>query len=550
MPRTLLRQDRSLNVHKKKALVLGFIALLWINMPYLVGWLVSNSSDDCSFGGFFIFEQDGFSYLAKMRQGAKGNWLFHLPYTTEPHQGALLYVFYLTVGKAARLVGIPLINAYHITRLLGSGLLLAAGARFITHFATSRWRLLSWGLLLLGGDAGWLVTLFNPRYIAYASVTPDAFLYSVLFGPPHIIIALAILLWLLQKVLQQIESPAQNIRWNIWLLLMPGGLLMALARPEYVAVLLSVLGAYWLALLLTRRKFPIREALLFSGTAFPGTIYALYVFYISKANPVIAAWTTQNPFYTPPLVNLLAGIGPLLLPGLLGVISGRWWQDEKRLLLVAWAVALPIMLYLPLSLNRRLVGGAHFALTLPAGYWLDKQLLPWLQGAQWRRVIVGPLTALAALILISYPLLFSLGAAGFVASRPDQLFLSANERDALAWLAEHGEGAIILSAEQTGNHIPAFSNATPVLGHPIETLSVEQKRADVARFYTTDASPAERQATLAHYGVNYVWFGPAERALGSFDPAGVDGIQLVFQQEQEQIWATGIPISTGDARDR
>ena len=53
------------------------IALLWANLPYLMGEAISTPQN--RFGGFFLYEQDGYSYLAKMRQGAGGAWLFHLP---------------------------------------------------------------------------------------------------------------------------------------------------------------------------------------------------------------------------------------------------------------------------------------------------------------------------------------------------------------------------------------------------------------------------------------------------------------------------------------
>ena len=516
-------------------LLLGSVALVWANLPYLAGYLVEDQH--LVYSGFFIFEQDGYSYLAKMRQGAEGSWLFHLPYTTEPQQGVLLYVLYLLIGKITRWLGIPLVAGYHLARLFGTGILLASAARFVRQFATTtRWQLASWTLLLFGGGVGWLISVFNPQYVAYASTAPDAFLYSVLFGPPHVIIALAILLWLLTGTSRQLQSLSADPPWRAWGTLAIGGLLMALARPEYMAVLLSVLGACWLVLVLRHRRVLIRKALLLGGIALPGTLYALYVYTISKTVPAIAAWTAQNPFFTPPLLNLLAGMGPLLLMGALGLVSGRWWREKSRLLLVAWTVVLPAMLYLPLSLSRRMAGGAQFALALPAGYWLDQHLLPWLQKVRWRKVIVGPPAALLALILISYPLLFGLGAINFVSSRPDKLFLPTDEMAALTWLAGQGDGRIVLSAEQTGNHIPAFSSATPVLGHPIETLAVDEKRADVARFYATGTSPAERQAILARYEVDTVWWGPAERELGRFSPVEMDRSRQLFRKGQVEIW--------------
>ena len=67
---------------KRRAFVLwAVIALLWANLPYLIGYVSSTPAN--RFGGFFLYEQDGYSYLAKMRQGAQGAWDFHLPYTSE-----------------------------------------------------------------------------------------------------------------------------------------------------------------------------------------------------------------------------------------------------------------------------------------------------------------------------------------------------------------------------------------------------------------------------------------------------------------------------------
>jgi hypothetical protein len=183
-----------------------------------------------------------------------------------------------------------------------------------------------------------------------------------------------------------------------------------------------------------------------------------------------------------------------------------------------------------------MVGGVQLVLALAAGYWVDQHLLLRARENPWRRPFEGIATALIALVLVSYPLLFGLGAMGFVASRPEALFLSAEERTALAWLAEQPEGEIVLSAERTGNHIPAFSNAIPVLGHPIETLAVERKRAEVARFFASGTPPAERQAMLAKYGVNYIWWGPRERELGEISLAEIEGGTRRFRDGRTEIW--------------
>lgn len=534
-----MRWQQSLSENKSVLflVILGLLAILWANLPYLVGYSIQD--EDLIFGGFFIFEQDGFSYLAKMRQGGEGSWLFRLPYTTEPQQGAVVFVFYLVAGKLAQLIQIPYTSMYHLARVVSSGLLLATSAQFVARFtSTQRWRQLTWSLLLFGGGMSWLISTINPQYVAYASITPDAFLYSVLFGPPHITFALFLMIWLLSGVTRQLPVPAGRIQWSKWFLMSTGGLLMALARPEYMGVLPSILVAYWLALTLRRRRLPIREAILFGLLVLPGMLYTLYVFYVSQTDPAMAAWTAQNPFGTPPVTDLMAGLGLFLLVGVLGIVTGRWWQDETRLFLTAWMVALPILLYLPLSLNRRLIGGAQFALAILAGYWLDQHLLPWLKNSRRRLAIAIPLLTSLALILFSYPFLFGVGGISFVASRPDELFIASEEIAAMNWLAEKGARPVVISAEETGSHLPAFSNAIPVLGHPIETLSIAKKRSDVARFFAVGTLAADRQAILSEYNIDLIWWGPNEHSLGEFSPAELPGCRLAFHQGNIQVWST------------
>jgi len=528
-----MRWLRSL-VAKQSLTILSLIALLWANLPYLVGYLVAES--EISFGGFFIFEQDGFSYLAKMRQGAKGDWLLHLPYSTQAHQGVLVYAFYLILGKLAQGLNISLVAAYHLARIVGSGFLLSTGIRFVSqHAVTIRWQVISWFMLLFGGGLDWLISMIDPEYIAYASVAPDAFLYSVLFGPPHIIVALGLLLFALIGLLQwlQVADSEQHGKRLWWL--GACGFVMALTRPEYVAVLLAVSGAYWLAGCVNRHQFLLREMLWIGLAELPAVGYALYVFIISKTHPVVAVWTAQNVFTSPTLVNLLAGIGLFLIPGVIGIFYGRWWRDEMRLMLFSWVLILPIMLYLPLSLNRRLIGGALFALVVPAGYWLDQHLLPWLAQARQRRVASFAFTVVV-LVFISYPLLFGLGAISFVASRPDTLFLAADELTALDWLALQDDQQIVLSAEQTGNRIPAFTSAIPVLGHAVETLSIKQTRADVSDFYDSKSSSVEQQTILAKYDADLIWWGPAEREIGNRESLNLQGVELLFEHGEIQIW--------------
>ena len=71
--------------------VLGasLLAVLLASVPTLCAWALADT--DHVFTGFVYDTGDGNPYMAKMRLGARGEWLFHLLYTTEPHPGSWLY---------------------------------------------------------------------------------------------------------------------------------------------------------------------------------------------------------------------------------------------------------------------------------------------------------------------------------------------------------------------------------------------------------------------------------------------------------------------------
>ena len=91
---------------------------LLITVPYILGALSGDSQH--IFGGFLFNPIDGNSYLAKMYQGWRGDFIFHLPYTSEPGDGAFLFVFYIALGHIARISHLPLIIVFHIARVLAA----------------------------------------------------------------------------------------------------------------------------------------------------------------------------------------------------------------------------------------------------------------------------------------------------------------------------------------------------------------------------------------------------------------------------------------------
>jgi hypothetical protein len=506
-------------------LLWAVVALFWANLPYLVGY--ASSTPENQFGGFFLYEQDGYSYLAKMRQGAQGAWEFHLPYTSEDEYqtGGFVYPFYLILGKLAPLgLSYPLL--YHGARLLSSLLLLIVLARFIARFVTDqRWQIWTWWLLLFSGGWGLLVSLFfSQQYVAYELIAPDAFVFSILYGTPHVILGFALFLIWIGFTLDTLKPDQTHLVRRV-IVANVLGICTALSREAYGPAFAGIFGAYLIALIIQRRTMPWREGLLVALSCLGAGLYGAYLIYIFRASPGLAAWSAQNAFTSPDLFDFLIGFAPLLTLALIGLWLMR--QQVARLtrhapFLLAWLIAGPIMAYLPIAISRRLIVGWQIPLGIFAAYALLRLID---SRAPLRRTIaIGAL----ALSVISTLIIIGMGCA-FVSVPRAPLYQSADQLAALNWLGAHTtDRDVVLSDWRFGNVLPIYANARVFVGHPIETIGSTEKTALVDRFFDPTTTEADRQALIDQGKITLV-VAPADRLAPPHS-------QIVFQQGAWKIY--------------
>ena len=132
------------------AAIVAIISLL----PYLLAYLWTPPGHH--FAGFFFIADDATTYLAKMRQGADGSWLWNDPYTSEPHGGVFLFSFYLLFGHLTALLHLPLIAGYHLARISGAVALVIAVDQLCRRLLPAEFRRLALVLVILGSGAGFV----------------------------------------------------------------------------------------------------------------------------------------------------------------------------------------------------------------------------------------------------------------------------------------------------------------------------------------------------------------------------------------------------------
>ena len=536
-------------VRREYRFVLAFsaVALIITSIPYTLG--AALATDDRVFGGFVYAVEDGYAYLAHMREGANGAWLFTLPYTPEPHSPRLFYLFHLLLGKLAVLLPTNdlttrMVWVYHGARVVfGLGLLLTV-YRFLAAF-TERVavRRLAWLMVTFGGGLGWLlVALGQPGWLGSMPldfILPEGFTFLVLYGFPHIALARTLFLsgfLLLLKAWGKRPKSASRLTFDVSPITslrqaaMVGllWLLMGLIVPFYVAVAWAVMGAAWLALGIRRRHIIWREGFLAGVAALISAPVVLYSAWVFTRDPVYATWAAQNRIPSPHPLHYLAAYG---MPLLLAAFALRdAWRDRKPVWLpLAWVGVAPLLVYLPFNLQRRLVEGVQVPISLLAAWGLMKISNVKRQASNVKSWLMVGVT-LVGLSLTN--VLLVTGNCLALRGRPTPIYRDAGEVAALDWLdGRVASDDVVLAAYETGNYLPARVGARAFVGHGPESVHADEKKALVAQFFAGATDADWRCDLLAEYGVDWVFWGPAERALGDFDPGQAVYLRPVYDAE-------------------
>jgi len=146
----------------------------------------------------------------------------------------------------------------------------------------------------------------------------------------------------------------------------------------------------------------------------------------------------------------------------------------------------------------------------------------------FRNLLVG-LTLPSMLFLI---ISASIAAA---AGQPDMVYSTA-EISAVDWLRSNStHNDTVMASYQIGGFIPASIGHKVFMGHWAETIDLENKEAETARFYST-ADDGERQALLRRYEIAYVFYGPRERSMGNLEPDQKDYLSPVFSYGDVSVY--------------
>ena len=509
-------------------------------LPYVAGALAQ--TPEWRFSGSIMDRVDYHTYLAKMWQGYRGGWSYSLLFTPEPHQGVYVQTFYVPLGHLARMAHLGLPATYHIARSLFGFLMLLAIYRFISLFVPStRTRRIAFLLAAIASGLGWLTEVVAPTMPGGVSPMDfwllDAFTYLAVLVVPHFCAAVALLLSIYILLLKRADGP------HLWegVLAVLASVALGLIHPHALLLADAVPLLYWGVEALRTRRVVWRGVLaviLMGISQMPIVAYDLWVL---RTQPVFAGWSAQNVTLSPPLRVYLWGYGLLLVLGVVGLVVWARRGGQGLAFPAIWIVLVAVLIHLPWNLQRRFLEGVQVPLGLLAGIGLAEGLFPEPGGQSLSRPRWLAMAMLVALAAMSN-LYLTVGHTFAVATRDSRLYWPAEVLAGIDWLGEHTQPEdTVLSSFEAGNLIPARIGHRVVLGHWMETVEYERKKAEVARFFAADTPDRERVALLEQYGVAYLFYGPYERALGEFDPDSSDYLVSEFAHNGVRVYAVSLP---------
>jgi hypothetical protein len=499
--------------------VLGTVA------PYFVAVRLAQPN---AFTGFLINPIDGFSYLAKMHQGSEGEWLFCLPYASDPGSAVFIFGYYLFLGHIADFLHIPLLTLFHLARALAAIGMFWLGFLFFRLFLRERFeRWAAFLLSLFGAGMGWLFGLFG---IETSDLSiPESIPFQTAYANAHFPFANLLLLAAAVAIVRE-----GNLRWRV---IAAGlcGLLLSLVLPFSLASLVVFLGLWlaWESAIILRAQdwqavWSHNKAYFipFGGLLAGAGPLLLYEFWLTKSHPVISLWNSQNQTPSPPVTAYLIGYSPVLLLAIGAIFHPDGRKSSRNRLLLVWVVSNALLLYAPFNLQRRLTLGLYFPMACLAAIGLRCLFQ---NPARQRLVLIAVI-----IVVIPSNLLLVLTGIDRVKIADPAFIHRPGEVLAYEWLSEHiPKGSLILAAADTGNRLPAYADVRVLYGHPFETPDAEQKEALVDELLRWDGPGDEGMQRLISLGVDYVFFGTREMEIGT--PTWLSMCSIIYETQEIQI---------------
>jgi hypothetical protein len=454
---------------------LTVLLILVVITPYIIGFAIQ--TDELHFSGSFIGVDDQNSYLAKMRYGYEGNWLYRSPYTNFPQKGIVAFLPFILLGKLAG--GKELVGQFQFLLLL---MRVGTIALYIYSLKTFFSKLLVKEILtkfavifsILGGGFGFIYFIgLNGLWgggLPLEVYSPESFSFLALLTLPHIIIARSFMLLALTRWFNRAEVRIGKLRIRYEVVTALYGYVVYIFQPITLPILLAIIGIYLVFQIFEdlQNKIPVfdiikqqylRQTILFIVLMLPAILYNLYLLLF---DPYVIAWGKQNILTTAPILDYLLAYVVYLIIGAYYFGKGKDVSIISRTL-AAWIVISLIGIYLPISIQRRFIEGSWIFIVLFFTMGLEKMKPGILEN---NKIRIG----IYVFCLTSFFIFF--GSILQVTAKPARVFISDTKFELFQFIDNNmHQKQYIFANHDIGNEIPVWTKMNTITGVGPESIN-------------------------------------------------------------------------------
>jgi len=526
------------------------IVFIVTSLPYLYGYL--SAPPNKQFMGIMLDVSDHCQYFSWMRELSQSP-LASNKLTPEPNRPAFFNLLWWAMGRVGRLLGLGYAGMYQLLRLTAGALFLLLAYRVCAWFLSDRlMRRAAFLMVTFTSGFGWVLIVLKYTVTGGELLFPlDVFVaegntFLCILGYAHFVAA-ALYIYVFDLILR--TQAKRQLGYSVIAGLV--ALFLGWQHAYDLVLVYGVSAAHVILLALRDRRLPLHmiKAVLIIGlfSLWP----ALYSVILTSTDPMwnqVLAQFANAGVYTPNLLHLPILLGPAFLLACFTVLRSNPLRlkglGDKELFLRGWFLANFLLIYLPVDFQIHLLNGWQVPIAILATQGVFHHLMPRIQRMvgrrrwPWSPDVVRRWTVVALMLAI-LPTNLYLWAWRFadLARHDYPYYLYKDEIAAMEWLeANASPDDVVLSSPTIGQYVPALTGAHAFLAHWAQTLDFYTKSEMVSEFYTQSTGDVHRREILEHYGVDYIYWGTAERAIGSFAPDRSTLLKCVFSGARTQVY--------------
>ncbi|NLE45706.1 MAG: hypothetical protein GX620_13370 [Chloroflexi bacterium] len=527
------------------------VVLVFTSLPYLYGYL--SSPTDKQYMGLMLNVPDHGQYLSWWRS-FQSTFLVRNKLTPEANEPLFFNLLWWTLAQVSKWTGLGYAAVYQAFRWVAGGSFLWAAYRLIAQFVPEApRRRVTFLLLSFSSGLGWVLVVLKYTLTGGELLFPlDVFIaegnsFLCILGYPHFAFAITFI------------ALAFEFAWRgwreerTWPMVWSGvvSFLLGWMHAYDLLLIYVIIGAFALSIWVRDRVFPWRlfwGGVIIAVLSCSGAVYSVILTTVDPLWEEVLAQFANAGVYTPTPPHLVILFGfPLILAAIawIGMAVRRHWSDE-RLFVMGWFAAGAVLIYIPTDYQIHMLNSWQIPMVILATGGLYDVIIPaiskigvGIRGLGLNRQRVSQLVIVTFLLAV-IPTNLYLWVWRFVdlARHDHPYFLYRDEVAALDWLRENTSADdVVLSSITIGQYVPALSANTAFLAHWAQTVDFYDKSERVESFFDTTVSDDARVETLRTFGVAYVFHGPAERALGGYDPGQSSLFREVYSSPAVRLYA-------------